>query len=156
MRLFKWQQIKQNNPSLDRALSSNFWWLKSANHIKFKKGSSDVYKEACFCNKKCIYRFNHIIRLNGISTLDGYLMPNSSSLTHTHTHAYIYIERERDRQTDSKRERVREREFVSSFFLIGPELICLHKFQVLLLTIIILFNISYLFVNSLMVSRIAF
>ena len=32
----KWQQIKQNVPSLNRGLS-NLWWLRSINYVKFTK-----------------------------------------------------------------------------------------------------------------------
>ena len=31
----KWWQIKQSPPGLNRGLSSNFWWLRSAHHEKF-------------------------------------------------------------------------------------------------------------------------
>ena len=36
---------------LNRGHSSNFWWLGSANHVKFNKRVCDVY-EACFSKKK--------------------------------------------------------------------------------------------------------
>ena len=35
----KWWQIKQNVPSLNRVLSNFFWWLRSANHVKFTEGT---------------------------------------------------------------------------------------------------------------------
>ena len=31
----KWWQIKQSAPSLNRGLSSKFWWLRITNHIQF-------------------------------------------------------------------------------------------------------------------------
>ena len=40
----KWGQIKQNAPGLNRGLSSNFWWLRSANHVKFTE-------ECMMCSK---------------------------------------------------------------------------------------------------------
>ena len=33
-RLFR-MTANQNAPDLNRGLSSNFWWLRSANHVKF-------------------------------------------------------------------------------------------------------------------------
>ena len=32
---FKWGQIKQSSTGLNRGLSSNYWWLRSVNHVKF-------------------------------------------------------------------------------------------------------------------------
>ena len=43
----KWQQIKQSVPGLNRGLSLNFWWLKSANHMKFTA-------EGMICTEKYI------------------------------------------------------------------------------------------------------
>ena len=48
----KQSQIKQNALDLNRGLSSKFWWLKSANHVKFAEECvmymhvliKDVYK----------------------------------------------------------------------------------------------------------------
>ena len=35
----KWQQIKHNDPGLNRGLSLKFWWLRSVKHVKFTKES---------------------------------------------------------------------------------------------------------------------
>ena len=43
----------QSAPGLNRGLSSNFWWLKSANHVKFTE-ECDPYKEECFSQKMLI------------------------------------------------------------------------------------------------------
>ena len=42
--------IKQNAPGLNRGLSSNFYWLRSANHMKFPE-ECVICIEACFSQK---------------------------------------------------------------------------------------------------------
>ena len=41
----------QSAAGLNSGLSSNNWWLRSANHVKFIEGMCDVYVEACFRKK---------------------------------------------------------------------------------------------------------
>ena len=36
---------------LNRGLSSDFWWLKSANYVKFIQECNDVYGEVCLSQK---------------------------------------------------------------------------------------------------------
>ena len=54
----KWSQAKKSTPGLNRGLSSNFWWLRSANHVKFMGGwvmymekHVLVKKNVCKCAK---------------------------------------------------------------------------------------------------------
>ena len=40
------------NQTVNRSLSSNFWWLRSANNVKFTEESVIVYGKAGFSEKK--------------------------------------------------------------------------------------------------------
>ena len=53
LKLFK-IVANQSTPGWNRSLSLNFWWLKSANYVKF----TDVYGEACFNQKMFTYGLN--------------------------------------------------------------------------------------------------
>ena len=46
----EWLQIKGSTLGVNRGLSSNFWWLRSTNHVKFTE-QYDVYREACVSPK---------------------------------------------------------------------------------------------------------
>ena len=44
----KWWQIKRNTPKLNRDLLSNFWRLRSENHLEFSEKMYDVYGRTRF------------------------------------------------------------------------------------------------------------
>ena len=48
----KWQ-IKESAPTLNRGLSSDFWWLRSANHVKFTECMMHM-EEHVLEEKKCL------------------------------------------------------------------------------------------------------
>ena len=45
----------QSGSGLNRGLSSNFWWLRSVNHVKFTEECCDMDREACFSKKKMVF-----------------------------------------------------------------------------------------------------
>ena len=47
---------ESNAPTLNRGLSSNFWWMRSANHVKFTEEC--VMCEAYFSKKMFIHGLN--------------------------------------------------------------------------------------------------
>ena len=49
-------------PGLNRGLSSNFWWLRCANHVKFTK-ECDVYRETSFSQKIFTNELNMVLPL---------------------------------------------------------------------------------------------
>ena len=49
----KWRKVKQSTPGLNRSLSSNFWWLKRANHVTFTEECVMCLEKNVFV-KKCL------------------------------------------------------------------------------------------------------
>ena len=49
----KWQQIKQSTVGLNRGLSWNIWWIRSANHVKFPE---------VLCVQKSMFQLRYVYK----------------------------------------------------------------------------------------------
>ena len=71
--------------------------LQHVSHVRDAMGSKDLLLDVFSISQ---WHQWELIWFNGISTLDGYLMPNPVyTHTHTHTHIYIYIYKNKNEES---------------------------------------------------------